>query len=98
MRLASAQVRARLCHMPALTTHTFYTQVCDAKEKIASPNRLPIFYGRSLRPNLVHSAGVGVQAASPETAQTVHDPGAHDHSQGYSLLALLALIADKMTN
>ena len=69
-----------------------------ATRENASPHRLPFSMRRSLRPNLVHSAGVGVQAASPETAQTVHDPGAHDHSQGYRLLALLALIADKMTN
>ena len=48
--------------------------------------------------NPVHSAGAGVQTANSETAQTIHDPDAHDPSQGYSLLALLALIADKMTN
>ena len=31
MRAAFPQVRARLSHMPALTTRTFYPQVCDSK-------------------------------------------------------------------
>ena len=48
--------------------------------------------------NPVHSAGAGVQTANSETAQTIHDPDAHDPSQGYSLLALLALITHKITN
>ena len=46
----------------------------------------------------VHSAGVGVQAASRGTMQTIHDSGAHTSGPEYILPALPALIANKTTN
>ena len=64
----------------------------------ASPNRLPVFLWQQSALLPVRSAGDGVQAASPETSQTVRDSGAHDPDQGNSLAARLAHIAVKMSN
>ena len=67
---------------------------------VAPPLKVGQLDGGSLRPgsNCVPSPGDGVQAANRETLQTVYDPSAYTSSQEYSLPALLALIADKMTN
>ena len=79
MRAAFPQVCARLSHMPALTTRTFYPQVCDAMAQQhkhgtnSGPRSPPGFAGGSrLTPGGVQVSGA--RATPPELAWEAQSP------------------------
>ena len=79
MRAAFPQVCARLFHMPALTTRTFYPQVCDAKAQrlkhgATSGPKVPAWLCRWVPADPGRRAGDGARATPPELAWEAQSP------------------------
>ena len=79
MRLAFPQVCARLSHMPAHATRTFYPQVCNAKAQrhkhgTNSGPKVPAGICRRVSADPGRRAGDGPRATPPELAWEAQSP------------------------